>query len=81
MRGNQIAWAADVPETEDKYLAVFNLGNSPEEVAVAWRELGVKGMCWVRDLWEKKNLGAFESHFAPNINPHRAGLYRVSAAE
>ena len=81
VRGNQIAWVADVPETEDKYLAVFNLDDSPEEVAIAWRELGVNAKCWVRDLWEKKNLGLFESKFAPNISPHGPGLYRLSTAE
>jgi alpha-galactosidase len=77
-RGNQIAWVADVPGTKDRYLAVFNLAESPAEVVVAWSELGVKGKCAVRDLWENKRLGAFESRLARKINPHGAGLYRVS---
>ena len=76
-RGHQIAWAADVPGTKEKYLAVFNLHESPAAVAVAWSELGLTGTCVVRDLWKKQNLGAFESDFAPRINPHGAGLYRV----
>jgi len=80
-RGNQIAWAADVPGTKNRYLAVFNLDESPAEVTVAWSELGLRGKCAVRDLWEKKNLGAFEGKFAPKINPHGAGLYRVSPAK
>jgi alpha-galactosidase len=81
VRGNQIAWVADVPETKDKYLAVFNLDESSEEVAVAWSELGQNGKCSVRDLWAKKNLGAFESKVTSNINPHGAGLYLVSPAK
>lgn len=81
LRGNQIAWAADVPGTKDRYLAVYNLDESPAEVTVAWSELGVSGKCAVRDLWEKKNLGAFESEFAPKIKPHGAGLYRLSPAK
>jgi hypothetical protein len=80
-RGNQIAWAAEVPGTKDRYLAVFNLGEAPADVAVAWNELSVKGKCAVRDLWEKKNLGPFESTFTSKINPHGAGLYRVSPAK
>jgi alpha-galactosidase len=80
-RGNQIAWAADVPGTKERYLAVFNLDESPAEVAVAWSELGVNGRYAVRDLWEKKNLGTFESKFAPRINPHGAGFYRVSPTQ
>ena len=81
VRGNQIAWLASVPETKDKYLALFNLDESPEEVAVGWSELGVNGRCSVRDLWTKKKLGAFESKFASHINPHGAGLYLVSPAK
>ena len=78
-RGDQIAWAADVPGAKDRYLAVFNLNDvSPAEVAVTWRELGVSGKCAVRDLWEQKNLGTFENRFAPTINPHGAGLYQVT---
>jgi alpha-galactosidase len=56
-RGNQIAWVADIPQTKDKYLAVFNLGGSPEEVAVAWSELGINNKGSVRDLWEKEEPG------------------------
>ncbi len=77
-RGNQIAWVADGPGTKNRYLAVLNLDESPAEVTVAWNELGMNGKCAVRDLWEKKNLGAFESAFAPTISPHGAGFYRVS---
>jgi alpha-galactosidase len=80
-RGNQIAWAADIPQSKDKYLAVFNLGESPAEVAAAWSELGMNGKCSVRDLWEKKNLGTFERKFGPSLNPHGARVYRVSRAK
>jgi len=79
-RGNQIAWSADVPGTKDKYLAVFNLGDSPAAIAVTWSELGVKGKCAVRDLWGKKDLGALDGQFAPTVKPHGAGLYRVRPA-
>jgi len=79
-RGDQIAWSAQVPGTEDKYLAVFNLGEVSAEIAVTWSELGASNKCAVRDLWAGKNLGAFEGKFAPNISPHGARLYRVSPA-
>ena len=82
VRGNQIAWMADVPGTADKYLAVFNIAdNAPAEIAVSWKELGLGGKCAVRDLWQKKNLGVFETRFAPTVKPHSAGLYRVAPAK
>jgi alpha-galactosidase len=81
-RGDQVAWAADAPDGQTKYLAVFNIGDSgPTEVAVQWSELGLKGKCAVRDVWEKKNLGAFEDKFTPQLPAHGAGLYKVSQAK
>jgi alpha-galactosidase len=77
--GNQVAWAADVPDSPDKYLAVFSLDDrAPEEVTVRWGELGLGYKCQVRDLWAKKNLGIVSAAFAPKIEPHDAGLYRIT---
>ena len=78
-RGNQVAWAADVPGSRDKYLAVFNLDDqAATEVTVSWSELGLGKKCAVRDLWEKKDLGVVDAAFAPKIEPHGAGLYRIT---
>ncbi|MCE4566622.1 NPCBM/NEW2 domain-containing protein [Maribellus sp. CM-23] len=49
-------------------------------IPVNLKELGFSGDCMIRDLWEKKNLGTFSgTEFAPTINYHGAGLYRISA--
>ncbi len=78
-RGNHVAWIADVPGSPDKYLAVFNLDDhATEEVTVRWNELSLGGKCQVRDLWGKKDLGIVDAAFAPKIEPHGAGLYRVA---
>ena len=78
-RGNQVAWAADIPGSHDEYLAVFNLDDqSTAEVTVRWSELGLGRTCAVRDLWEKKNLGVVDAEFAPRIEPHGAGLFRIT---
>lgn len=78
-RGNQVAWTADAPGRDDKYLAVFNLDDqSSAEVTVKWSELGVGKKCAVHDLWEKKDLGVVNAEFAPKIEPHGAGLYRIT---
>ena len=77
-RGTQVAWVADVPGSPDKYVAVFNLDDQAAEVSVRWSELGLGHKCEVRDLWEKSNLGAVDDAFAPKIEPHGAGLYRIA---
>jgi alpha-galactosidase len=77
-RGAEIAWVADVPGTNEKYVAMFNLGETPARVTVSWKELGMSGKNAVRDLWQKKNLGAYSQQFEVEINPHGAGLYKIS---
>ena len=77
-RGTQIAWTADVPGTKQKYVALFNLGEKPATIAVSWHQLGISGKSEVRDLWQKKNLGDFSGEFHAEINPHGAGLYKIS---
>jgi hypothetical protein len=77
--GNQVAWTADFPGSHDKFLAVFNLGDqTPKGVTVRWSELGLGAKCAVRDLWAKKDLGVVNAAFTPQIEPHGAGLYRIT---
>jgi alpha-galactosidase len=79
MHGNQIAWAADVPHTRDKYVALFNLGKSPQTITVSWRELGMAGRAAVRDLWKRENLGVYDKQFSTQVDPHGAGLFRIAS--
>jgi alpha-galactosidase len=79
-----MAWVATVPDSPDKYLAVFNLqdkGGSTESgasVPVKLRDLGFSGPCKIRDLWQHKDLDPVSDTFAPVLPWHGAGLYRVS---
>ena len=49
-------------------------------VTVTLRELGFTGSVVARDLWARRDLGAFHDSFAANIPFHGAGLYRLSPA-
>lgn len=80
-----VAWVADVPNSHDKYLAVFNTNDPPPatgseslKVTVRFSDLGFAGTCRVRDLWRKQELGVFKGEITLAINWHGAGLYRVS---
>jgi hypothetical protein len=57
--------AADAPATQ------------PRSVSVSLADLGFSGSAKVRDLWNHKDLGIFTGKFAPEINSHGAGLYRL----
>jgi hypothetical protein len=84
-RNGLVAWIADVPGSPDKYLAVFNTRDKPsahdagagEKVPIKLADLGLGGPCRIRDLWKNANIGEFNEEFAPEINWHGAGLYRV----
>jgi len=70
-----IAWVADVPDSTDKYLAVFNTRDASVKVPV-----NLSDSCRVRDLWQRKDLGEMKDEFTPEIASHGAGLYRLSKA-
>lgn len=76
-----IIWAADIPDSEDKYLALFHQWESkkPINIKVQFEQLGLNpGVTYkVRDLWAKKELGSFTDEFSTPINSHGAGLYKI----
>jgi alpha-galactosidase len=78
-KGDSIAWAADIPGSKSKYLALFNIGDGePSEVKVSWTDLGLSGSCSVRDLWKKSDLGRHENSFGAVLPAHGSGLYRIT---
>ena len=78
--GDRIAWTARDPANGDRYLALFNVGEAADRVAVPLDTLGLAGRAAVRDLWSQAPLGSAESRFAATLPPHGAGLYRLSPA-
>ena len=53
----------------------------PVSISISLADLGISGPAKVRDLWTHKELGDFTGEFAPVINSHGAGLYRVTPAK
>ena len=50
-------------------------------IPVKMSELGFPNGARVRDLWEKTDRGEVKEEFAPVVNAHGAGLYRLSPAK
>lgn len=74
-----IVWAADVPESEDKYVAFFNTNNAgTSEISVTLAELGVNGNYAVKDLWSKEDKGSITDKFTVVVEPHASILVRFS---
>lgn len=77
-RDNFVAWIADIPESDEKYLALFNLGNTERVLTITFFELNIAKICSIRDLWKHKDLGEFKVSFGQLIASHGAGLYRLN---
>jgi alpha-galactosidase len=73
-RDGRIAWVADVPDSSDKYVAIFNTAAVPATVRVD--DAAMKGSWRVSDLWNHRDLGEVTAVSA-TLNPHGAALYRV----
>jgi len=74
-----IVWTADVPGTEDKYVAFFNSNDSvTSEISVTPAELGISGNYSVKDLWSKEDKGAVADKFSVSLEPHASVLVRFS---
>ena len=74
----KIIWVADIPWTQNKYLAFFNIGDGDSLIEVKLKDIGFENQCQIRDLWKGINLGSFTSTFSHNIVPHGSGLYKIS---
>jgi hypothetical protein len=77
-RNGFIGWIADVPDSKDKYLALFNTTNTTAAVPVDVATLGLGDRASIRDLWKKSDIGVVTGRFAPELPRHGSGLYRVS---
>ncbi len=76
--GNLRAWIADVPNSSDHYLAVFNLGEATQSGNLAWSKLGLGAKSEeVRDLWSQTSLGR-KNGVEAQLRPHASVLYRIS---
>ncbi len=77
-QGDLIAWAADRPDSDDKYLALFNIGGgAPALIKIKLSLLGTQSDYEVHDVWTGVNLGVFRGNLQERVAPHSAKLYRL----
>ena len=62
--GTRQVWAADVPGSNDRYVALFNRESAAATVSVNLADLGI-GSATVTDLWSGASLGTVDRHLHP----------------
>ncbi len=78
--GTLEVWAKEM-EDGSKAVGLFNRGQHMSNVTVAWSDLGITGRQNVRDVWQQKDVGAFEKTFTAPVPRHGAVLLRVTKAD
>jgi len=80
-KGNVRVWVADGVKPSERYVALFNLGESGENVSLPWSDLGISGsVTELRDLWAGKSVRA-ASGIHTDLRPHASALYRVTRSQ
>lgn len=76
--GDVRVWAAEVPGSRDRYVAVINLSDTEQTVAVPWREVGLVGKpVRVTDLWLSRAVPVRDG-LSATLKAHASLLVRVS---
>lgn len=75
---DKVVWVADIPGSDDKYVAIFNLSDENQvQISVSLDQLGLSGKVTIRNLWEKRDLGSFQDSFSFRVNAHQSLLLKV----
>jgi hypothetical protein len=62
----------------DLAVGLFNRGDSAASITVNWKELGLGGSQFVRDLWQRKDLGKYIVDYTANVHGHGAMLLKIT---
>ncbi len=74
-----VIWTADVPDSNDKYIAFFNSNDTNEEtISIQLSELNLKGKFVARDLWTKEKTQIDNETFSKEIEPHASAIFRLA---
>jgi len=74
--GHRIVWMSEAADG-GKNIALFNLGDKPEEVAVKLSDLGIQGSAGVHDCWPPANIGRVENEIRRTLPAHGSTLLVV----
>lgn len=75
---NTRIWIADVPNSDDKYLAMFNLSDKDKQVDFDFFWEKLSGKYRVRDLWQKTNMEIADGKVTRDLPAHASALLRLS---
>ncbi len=75
--GNGRVWEVRNPDGSC-YVALFNLGESPEHVGASWDQLHLNGPVIAHDLWQRRDLGPANNGITIQLQPHACMLVKLT---
>jgi hypothetical protein len=70
-------WTAEIPKVKQRYVAVFNLGESPSNAQFSWKQVGISSTPRsIRSLWSGTIINS-PSKLSVQLAPHASELYRI----
>lgn len=78
--GDLEVWAKPLGTNDDTWaIGLFNRSASTTTMSIRWNELGLDpASVLVRDVWEKKDLGAFKDLYSVPVPSHGLALLKVT---
>jgi len=79
---NTGVWARPVAREGGRAVVLYNALFNRIALSVRWQDLGLApGGAEVRDLWEHRDLGRFETGFQADLEPHQSRMLLVAGTE
>lgn len=76
----EIIWTSNGKKC--KYAALFNTDNKAKKLLLNLADILMPGEKYeIYDIWANKSLGCFKNTFKAEIEPHGAGLYKITRAK
>ena len=74
---DQRTWLVNSADSDDKYLALFNIGDAATTIETKLALIGDAARYSVRDLWAKADMGTIAGNWSQTLAPHAAKFFRL----
>jgi alpha-galactosidase len=75
--GNLQVWAKTLHDNSVA-AALLNRSDTPATITANFTDLHLPDNCLVRDLWQKKNMGTYNTSYSTTVRPHETILIKVT---
>ena len=76
-KDDKVVWYAN-GDDGSKYIGLFNLCESQENISVSLEKLGLEGEYTGRDLWLHEDVGSVKERLAFDLEPHSCKLMKLN---